>query len=133
VQYFSAIVAQRHLAPHLHAAIRGAIPRAILRQVMDATYYSLCWPSFDRAVYVERIPVWSGSDYVDPDTGEVLPTWKQALDESDADPDARPAHVLRFGSQLNMQDVIPEQAVRAVRYLTEPPTATPNPLKPSNS
>ena len=29
VQYFSAIEAQHRLAPHLHAAIRGAIPRAI--------------------------------------------------------------------------------------------------------
>ena len=28
VQYFAAVEAQRRLAPHLHAAIRGAIPRA---------------------------------------------------------------------------------------------------------
>ena len=32
VQYFLAIEAQRRLAPHLHAAIRGAIPRALLRR-----------------------------------------------------------------------------------------------------
>ena len=31
VQYFAAIEAQRRLAPHLHAAIRGAIPRQVLR------------------------------------------------------------------------------------------------------
>ena len=42
-----------------------------------------------------------------------------ALDHMDADPDARPAHVLRFGAQLDMQGVIPEQADRAVRYLTK--------------
>jgi hypothetical protein len=119
VQYFSAIEAQRRLAPHLHAANRGAIPRAILRQVVNATYYTLWWPSFDRPVYVDRIPVWDGSDYIDADTGEVLPSWDQALDALDADPDARPAHVLRFGSQLDIQGVIPEQADRAVRYLTK--------------
>jgi hypothetical protein len=119
VQYFSAIEAQRRLAPHLHAANRGAIPRAILRQVIDATYYTLWWPSFDRAVHVDRIPVWDGSDYIDTDTGEVLPTWDQALDQLDADPDARPAHVLRFGLQLDIQGVISEQADRAVRYLTK--------------
>jgi hypothetical protein len=79
VQYFSAIEAQRRLAPHLHAAIRGAIPRAILRQVVNATYYTLWWPSFDRPVYVDRIPVWTGSDYIDADTGELLPTWAKPL------------------------------------------------------
>lgn len=31
VQYFASVEAQRRLAPHLHAAVRGAIPRATLR------------------------------------------------------------------------------------------------------
>jgi hypothetical protein len=119
VQYFSAIEAQHRLAPHLHAAIRGAIPRAILRQVVKATYYTLWWPSFDEPVYVERAPVWTGTDYIDPDTGEVLATWQQALDALDADQDAQPAHVLRFGRQLDLQGVIPEHADRAIRYLTK--------------
>jgi hypothetical protein len=44
VQYFSVIEAQRRGAPHLHAAARGAIPRAILRQVVAATDYALWWP-----------------------------------------------------------------------------------------
>ena len=119
VQYFSAIEAQHRLAPHLHAAIRGAIPRAILRQVVQATYYTLWWPSFDTPVYLERVPTWTGTDYIDPDTGEVLPTWDEALARLDADPEAKPAHVLRFGSQLDLQGVIPEQADRAIRYLTK--------------
>ena len=34
VQYFSVVEAQRRLAPHLHAAIRGAIPRETFRQVV---------------------------------------------------------------------------------------------------
>ena len=121
VQYFSAVEAQRRLAPHLHAAMRGAIPRAVLRQVVEATYYQLWWPSFDQAVYVDRLPEWTGPDYgyADPDTGVILPTWDQALDQVDDDPDAQPAHVLRFGKQLDLQGVIPEHADRAVRYLTK--------------
>jgi hypothetical protein len=121
VQYFSAIEAQRRLAPHLHAAARGAIPRAVLRQVVEATYYTLWWPPFDQPVYVDRIPVWTGPEhgYADPDTGEILPTWDEALGRLDNDPDAKPAHVMRFGKQLDLQGVIPEQADQAVRYLTK--------------
>ena len=38
VQYFAALEPQKRLAPHLHAAIRGATPRATLGQVIKATY-----------------------------------------------------------------------------------------------
>ncbi|MGB8382031.1 MAG: replication initiator [Dermatophilaceae bacterium] len=79
VQYFSAVEAQRRLAPHLHAAVRGAIPRATLRAVVRATYYAAWCPSVDRVVYADdRVPVWhsASGQYVDPDTGEVLPTWE---------------------------------------------------------
>src|SRR5690606_25223819 len=99
VQYFAALEPQRRLAPHLHAAIRGAIPRALLRQVIAGTYHQVWWPSFDEPVYVEELPVWDvqAGGYVDPTSGELLPTWDQALDALDADPDAEPAHVVRFG------------------------------------
>jgi hypothetical protein len=50
VQYFATIEPQQRLAPHLHVAIRGAIPREVLRQVIKATYLQLWWPSFDRPV-----------------------------------------------------------------------------------
>ena len=98
VQYFAAVEPQKRLAPHLHAAIRGAIPRATLREVVKATYVQVWWPAFDEPVYLDpdRFPVWHGQNYVDPQTGEVLPTWDQALDQLDADPDARPVHVMRF-------------------------------------
>ena len=121
VQYFAAVEPQARLAPHLHAAIRGAIPEAVLRQVVKATYLQLWWPSFDRPVYVHRQPVWDGSDYVDADTGEVLPTWQQALDQLETDPDTRPAHVMRFGDQFDMAGIIApsEDADRAVRYLAK--------------
>ncbi|SDR82333.1 hypothetical protein SAMN04488543_0558 [Friedmanniella luteola] len=121
VQYFGAVEPQRRLVPHLHAAVRGAIPRATIRQVVAATYLQLWWPSFDRPVYVHRVPVWDGESYVDADTGEVLPTWDQALDRLAADPAAKPAHVMRFGRQVDMAGTIApsEDADRAVRYLTK--------------
>lgn len=121
VQYFGAVEPQRRLVPHLHAALRGAIPRATIRQVVAATYLQLWWPSFDRPVYVHRIPIWDGTGYVDSDTGEVLPAWDQALDRLAVDPDARPAHVMRFGRQVDMAGIIApsEDADRAVRYLTK--------------
>ena len=57
----------------------------------------------------------------DPATGELLPTWDEALDAIDNDPEARPAHVMRFGSQLDMQGLVRGQpdADRAIRYLTK--------------
>jgi hypothetical protein len=121
VQYFSVIEAQKRGAPHLHATIRGAIPRAIFRQVVAATDFALWWPPFDVPVYDDRLPEWTGPEhgYVDPDTGEVLPTWAEALDRIDSDPDAKPAHLMRFGTQLDLQGVIPEHADQAVRYLAK--------------
>jgi hypothetical protein len=50
VQSFAALEPQARLAPHLHAAIRGVIPRAVLKKVIEATYLQLWWPAFDRPV-----------------------------------------------------------------------------------
>ena len=60
-------------------------------------------------------------DYVDQTTGEVLPTWQQALDRLDQDPTAKPAHVMRFGRQTDMRGIIAPSpdADRAVRYLVK--------------
>jgi hypothetical protein len=121
VQYFAALEPQARLAPHLHAAMRGVIPRAIFKQVIEATYVQAWWPPHDQPVYVHRRPVWTGDGYCDPDTGAMLPTWDQALDQLQADPDAKPAHVMRFGSQYDLAGIIApsEDADRAVRYLTK--------------
>ena len=66
-------------------------------------------------------PSWTGPEhgYVDPDTGEVLPTWAASARPARQDPDAKPAHVMRFGKQLDLQGVIPEHADQAVRYLAK--------------
>ncbi|WP_324252841.1 replication initiator [Enemella evansiae] len=122
VQYFASIEPQSRLAPHLHAAVRGAVPRRVLRQVIGATYVQVWWPPCDTVVYPDdRLPVWDGTDYVDPATGAVLPSWADALDATLADEAAEPVHVMRFGTQADMRGIIApsDEADRAVRYLTK--------------
>jgi hypothetical protein len=82
LQYFATIEPQRRLAPHVHLAIRGTISRAELREVIAATYHQVWWPTADATYDGDRLPVWDEhtGTYLDPGTGEVLPTWNQALD-----------------------------------------------------
>ena len=121
VQYFGAVEGQRRLAPHFHVAIRGAVPRAVIKEVTRATYHQIWWPQMSRPVYVDELPVWDGMDYLDPTTGEPLQTWASALAELDLDEDAQPAHVIRFGRQLDVQGLLAgtPDADRSVRYLTK--------------
>lgn len=123
VQYFASVEAQRRLTPHLHAAVRGAIPRELIRQVAAATYHQVWWPAFAEVVFDnDRLPEWiEGIGYADPVTGRLLPTWDQALDDLDADDDARPVHTLRLGRQLDIQGIVAEEddADRRVAYLTK--------------
>ena len=96
VQYFAAIEPQRRLAPHVHLAIRGTVARAELRRVLAATYQQVWWPNVSEVKYDGgELPVWDEaiSGYLDPATGEVLPTWDQALDA--IGPDDEPWHVAR--------------------------------------
>lgn len=123
VQYFGAIEPQRRLAPHIHLAIRGAIPRATIRAVTKATYLQLWWPPFDEPVYTDEFPWWDqqAETYRCPDTWMPLPTWEKALDHLDEDPDAKPAVVMRFGTQVDIAGIIAPSpdADRASRYLTK--------------
>lgn len=122
VQYFAAIEEQRRLAPHVHAAVRGAIPRAVVRQVASATYHQLWWPRHDEVVYDASLPVWTEPrGFVDPVSQVALPTWDEALSVIDDDPDAEPAHVLRFGGQVDLQGILAteDDADRRVAYLTK--------------
>ena len=124
VQYFGAIEPQRRLAPHLHLAIRGAIPRQVIRTVTKATYLQLWWPSFDTPVHtnLELMPAWNPTtERVEDSTGVALTSWEEALDQLDADPEAEPAVVMRFGSQVDIQGIIApsRDADRAIRYLTK--------------
>jgi hypothetical protein len=122
LQYFAAIEPQRRLAPHVHLAIRGTISRRELREVIAATYHQVWWPS-TRAVHFDggRLPDWDADNerYIDPETGEVLATWDQALDSIGADDE--PSHVARFGERFDAQGVLAgsKDAGRCIGYLTK--------------
>jgi hypothetical protein len=137
VQYFATVEPQKRLAPHLHMAVRGTMSRADVRAVVAATYQQVWWPQADEVIYEgEYLPVWvarpvraDGSpwwdgqdgDYIDPVTGEVLPTWGDALDELGDAENAEPLHVLRFGAQVDVQGVLAgsRDADQCVRYLSK--------------
>ncbi len=124
VQYFAAVEPQRRLAPHLHLAMRGTVSRADLRRVAAATYHQVWWPACDEPVYGDGFePEWDPDreTYVDPDTREPLPTWDDALDHLDADEDAEPVHVARFGRQVDAQGVLAgtPDAGRCLGYLAK--------------
>ncbi|MFI6637644.1 replication initiator [Nonomuraea fuscirosea] len=81
------------------------------------------WPSADQVVVEgDHLPVWENDvGYLNPATGEVLPTWDEALGQLDADPAARPLHVVRFGDQVDVQSVpagTPD-ADQCIRYLSK--------------
>ncbi|WFE37450.1 replication initiator [Micromonospora sp. WMMD998] len=124
VQYAGCVEPQRRLAPHAHFAIRGTIPRAVLRQVAAATYHQVWWPAADEPVYsFDRPPVWDAdrAEWIDPDTREPLTAWADALDLIDTDPNAQPAHVVRFGPQVHAEGVTPGtvHANRTIGYITK--------------
>ena len=119
VQYFGTVEPQKRGAPHLHAAVRGAIPRAELRAITAATYHQVWWPAHDQLIYgEERLPVWDtrAKGFTDPDTGALLPSWDQACEQL-----TEPAHVVRFGAQVHVKGILggTEEAGRHVGYLTK--------------
>jgi hypothetical protein len=123
VQSFSAIEAQRRLAPHLHAAVRGAIPRATIKAVTRATYHAGWWPSLEQVVYDgDRLPRWDADTgtYLDPVTGAPLPSWEAATVDLH-----EPAHVARFGAQVDIKGLLggtpdSDRTVRCLcKYLTK--------------
>ncbi|MBK0865415.1 replication initiator protein [Saccharopolyspora sp. HNM0986] len=123
VQYFAAVEPQKRLTPHLHTAIRGTVPRALLGQVVAGTYHHVWWPQHDHPVYGgERLPVWNpdASAWCDPDTRRALPTWEESLPVPDAEP-ADAAHTVRFGAQTDVRGVLggSTEAERHTRYLTK--------------
>ena len=124
VQYFASVEPQRRLAPHLHLAMRGTVSRAELRQVAAATYHQVWWPACEVPVYGDGCdPVWDADRdvYVDPESGEPLSTWDEALDSLDDDPDAEPVHVARLGRQVDAQGVLAgtPDAGRCLGYLAK--------------
>ena len=121
-QYFAAIEPQKRLAPHVHIAMRGTLSRAELRQVIAAIYHRVWWPSTETVRFADgELPVWheAAGRYLDPATGEYLPTWDDALDAiGDED---EPLHVARFGPKFDAQGVLAgaKDAGRCIGYLTK--------------
>jgi replication initiator protein RepSA len=128
VQYFGCVEPQRRLTLHMHAAVRGAIPRQLLHDVAAATYEQVWWPHHDEPAYTgSHLPVWHERDqsYVDPDTQAPLCSWDQAMDAT-YEPDADAAHVLWFGDQVDAQWFIPEstRTDKRIRYICKYLTKT---------
>ena len=122
VQYFAAVEPQKRLAPHIHIAMRGTVARAEIRRVLAATYHQVWWPDAREVKFDgDQLPVWDETTgtYVDPATGEVLPSWDQALDA--IGPDDEPWHVARFGERFDAQGVLSgsKDAARCIGYLTK--------------
>jgi hypothetical protein len=122
VQYFATIEPQKRLAPHVHIAMRGTVSRAELRQIIAATYHQVWWPNTDHVRFDgDRLPVWDEARhrYLDPDTGEPLPTWDDALDA--IGPHDDPMHVARFGAKFDAQGVLAgsKDSARCIGYLTK--------------
>ena len=122
IQYFATIEPQRRLAPHAHIALRGAVSRADLRRVIAATYHQAWWPSTDTVRFdAQHAPAWDEqrARYLDPATGELLPTWDDALDA--IGPHDQPVHVARLGPQFKGKGVLASSrnAARCIGYLTK--------------
>lgn len=122
VQYFATVEPQKRLAPHLHMATRGTFPRTQLRQVLTATYHQVWWPNTDIVQYYgDDLPVWDEvrCRYLDPATGELLPSWDEALDA--IGPNDNPSHVARYGAKFHAEGVLAgsRDAVRCIGYLTK--------------
>jgi hypothetical protein len=116
VQYAGCVELQRRLAPHAHFAIRGTLPRKLLKAVAAATYHQVWWPSFDTPVYtVDRPPRWdvSSKAYVDPKTGEPLKKWDDASVDT-------PAYVARLGT-IDARGIneSTQDSERSIRYVTK--------------
>jgi Replication initiator protein, pSAM2 len=121
-QYFGGVEPQQRLAPHIHLAVRGSVPRPLLRQVLAATYHQVWWPATEEVRFAgDQLPVWDedSGNYLDPATGEVLQTWDDALDA--IGPADQPQHVARFGSRFDAQGVLAgsKDAYRCIGYLTK--------------
>ncbi|WP_330229691.1 replication initiator protein [Nocardia sp. NBC_00508] len=125
VQYFATVEPQKRGAPHIHIGIRGTDPKELIRQLAAATYHQVWWPHFDQEVYSGgRMPYWDFTEhnaFVDPDTHEPVPTWREVLDHMDSVDELEPAHVVRFGQQVDVKGILggTEEASRHIGYLTK--------------
>lgn len=125
VQYGGCVELQRRLAPHGHFAIRGTIPRTLIKKVAAATYHQVWWPKHDRLAFSpNNPPTWDEQQeaWTDPKTGQPLnlPTWEEALNDLDEQDNPEPAHVVSCG-RVDARGVKggTKDAERSIRYITK--------------
>jgi len=123
-QYAGCVELQRRLAAHAHYAMRGTLPRSLIREVVEGTYHQVWWPPFGaehRLYSLTRPPVWDtiAGCYVDRDTNEPLPTWDQAMAKLD-EPDAEPGYVARLG-KIDARGIKEgsKDAKKSIEYVTK--------------
>jgi hypothetical protein len=102
--------------------MRGTVARAEIRRVLAATYHQVWWPSTNEVKYAgNQLPVWEEDtgNYLDLATGEIMPTWDQALDAIGKNDE--PFYVARFGDRFDAQGVLAgsKDAARCIGYLTK--------------
>ena len=91
--------------------------------MLAATYHQVWWPDAARQVLrrrrAARVGRGQAGGYVDPATGEVLPTWDEASTPSALR--TEPWHVARFGDRFDAQGVLAgsPDAARCIGYLTK--------------
>lgn len=129
VQYFATVEPQKRGAPHLHILFRGTVSRELLKQVTAATYHQVWWPYFnpeDKLYGGGNQPEWDHkkATFVDPRTGKSLGYWDDVLDVLDTVDDLEPAHVVRFGVQMDPKHITgvlagTEKAGRTIGYVTK--------------
>ncbi|MFI2233570.1 replication initiator [Nocardia testacea] len=123
IQYFATVEPQRRGAPHIHIGIRGTDPKELIRQLAAATYHQVWWPHFNEPTYPDTLPFFDHQQqkFVDPDTREPVPTWDQVQDLMASVDELEPAHVIRFGQQIDVKGILggTEEAKRHIGYLTK--------------
>jgi hypothetical protein len=121
VAYAGAVEMQRRLATHAHYAVRGTIPRALIKEVAAGLYHQVWWPQFHTLVYdLDKPPIWDEAQgsYVDPKSGQALRSWRQAIEA--VDPHGEPEHVVTLGTvDVRGLEAGTPDAERAIRYATK--------------
>ncbi|WP_018349164.1 replication initiator [Longispora albida] len=124
IQYAGCVELQKRLAPHAHFAVRGTVPRALVRRVAEATYHQVWWPAHDELLHdPARPPRWdAGSECWTDHAGtpiDLVP-WDDAIEAIDQADEPEPAHVIRCG-RIDPRGVKggTKDAERTIRYVTK--------------
>jgi hypothetical protein len=122
LQYFASVEPQKRLAPHVTSRYAAPSPAPICARSSPPPITRSWWPATDAVRFDgEELPILHevSGNYLDPGTGEVLPTWDQTLDA--ISPADLPRHGARFGPKFDAQGMLAgsKNSARCIRYLTK--------------